>query len=115
VGDTHLAGLALLHWRPYTFHLALAVSIIEIAIIVTKFALFLSAPEWTYGGPTVHQQAFRAGVLCSIAGYLVANAETVACICGELHLKLLPMGLVAQDFEIGSTVLRGTDRNVYTT
>ena len=38
---------ALLHWQRYTVALALGVSVVEIAIIVTKFALFLSAPEWT--------------------------------------------------------------------
>jgi hypothetical protein len=38
---------ALLHWQRYTVALALGVSVVEIAIIVIKFALFLSAPEWT--------------------------------------------------------------------
>jgi hypothetical protein len=38
---------ALLHWQPYTAALAIAVSVVEIAIIVIKFVLFLSAPEWT--------------------------------------------------------------------
>ncbi len=40
-------GWALLNWQRYTFALTITVSIAEIAIIVTKFALFLSAPEWT--------------------------------------------------------------------
>lgn len=40
-------GWSLLHWSRITYPLALIVSIAEIAIIVTKFALFLSAPEWT--------------------------------------------------------------------
>jgi hypothetical protein len=38
---------ALLRWQAYTYALALAVSVAEIAIIVTKLALFLAAPEWT--------------------------------------------------------------------
>ena len=38
---------SLLHWRPYTLALAMGISIAEITIIVTKFALFLTAPEWT--------------------------------------------------------------------
>jgi hypothetical protein len=38
---------ALLRRPPYTYALALAVSVIEIVIIVTKFALFLSDPTWT--------------------------------------------------------------------
>ena len=40
-------GWSLLNWRRYTFEFAVGVSIAEIAIIVTKFVLFLSAPEWT--------------------------------------------------------------------
>ncbi|MEM7024646.1 MAG: hypothetical protein AAF637_19010, partial [Pseudomonadota bacterium] len=38
---------AMLRWQSYTYLLAVGVSMIEIAIIVTKFALFLPAPEWT--------------------------------------------------------------------
>jgi hypothetical protein len=38
---------SLLHWRRWTFVFALVVSVAEISIIVTKFAVFLSAPEWT--------------------------------------------------------------------
>jgi hypothetical protein len=42
-------GLAwsLLHWRRYTYAAAIAISVAEIVIIVTKFVSFLSAPEWT--------------------------------------------------------------------
>jgi hypothetical protein len=40
-------AFALLQWRSYTWLLAIGVSIAEITIIVTKFALFLAAPEWT--------------------------------------------------------------------
>jgi hypothetical protein len=38
---------ALLRRQPYTWLLAVAVSSVEIAIVVTKLALFLTAPEWT--------------------------------------------------------------------
>ena len=38
---------ALLNWQRYTFALTIVVSVAEIAIIVTKFGLFLSAPEWS--------------------------------------------------------------------
>jgi hypothetical protein len=38
---------ALLRWQPYTYTLAIGVSAVEIAIIVTKFALFLADPDWT--------------------------------------------------------------------
>ena len=38
---------ALLRWPPFTLALATGVALLEIAIIVTRFVLFLSAPEWT--------------------------------------------------------------------
>jgi hypothetical protein len=38
---------ALLRWQPYTYALALGVSTVEIAIVLTKLALFLSDPIWT--------------------------------------------------------------------
>jgi hypothetical protein len=40
-------GWSLLNWQRYTFEFALGVSIAEIVIVVSKFVLFLSAPEWT--------------------------------------------------------------------
>ena len=40
-------GWSLLHWQRYTFEFALGVSIAEVMIIVSKFVIFLSAPEWT--------------------------------------------------------------------
>jgi hypothetical protein len=38
---------ALLHWRSYTYLAAIMVSVVEIAIVVTKLAWFLAAPDWT--------------------------------------------------------------------
>ncbi len=40
-------GWALLNWRNYTFYLAVSVSVVEIIIVVTKFVLFLSSPQWS--------------------------------------------------------------------
>jgi hypothetical protein len=40
-------ALALVRWQPYARALAIGVSGVEIAIIVTKFVLFLSDPAWT--------------------------------------------------------------------
>lgn len=37
----------LVSWKPYTYRFALGVSAVEIIIIVSKFALFFRAPEWT--------------------------------------------------------------------
>ncbi len=39
-------GWALIARPRYTFGLAITVSVVEIAIIVTKFVMFLSAPQW---------------------------------------------------------------------
>jgi hypothetical protein len=38
---------ALLVWQPYTYWLALIVSVVEIIIIVTKFVFFFQDPDWT--------------------------------------------------------------------
>ena len=38
---------SLLRWRRYTFALAIAVSIAEIAIVATKLVVFLADPDWT--------------------------------------------------------------------
>jgi len=40
-------GAVLLRWRRYTYALALATSVVEIAIVVTKFVLFLPDAEWS--------------------------------------------------------------------
>ena len=40
-------GRALLLRPPWLLPFALAVAVVEVAIVVTKFVLFLSAPEWT--------------------------------------------------------------------
>jgi hypothetical protein len=37
----------LLRWHAHTFALAVGVASVEIVIVVTKFALFLAAPDWT--------------------------------------------------------------------
>jgi hypothetical protein len=37
----------LLRWKPYTVALAIGISAVEIGIVVSKFALFLAAPDWT--------------------------------------------------------------------
>ena len=40
-------GWALLARPRYTFWLAFVVALLEVAIVATKFVLFLGAPEWT--------------------------------------------------------------------
>ena len=40
-------GWSLLRWQPYTFWFAVGVAVLEIVIIVSKFSIFLAAPEWS--------------------------------------------------------------------
>ncbi len=40
-------GWSLLHWRRYTYSIAMGISLAEIGIVVTKIWMFLAAPEWT--------------------------------------------------------------------
>ena len=63
---------ALLRWKPYTFLLAISVSSIEIAIVVTKFVLFLAAPEWTIWTTNWFiNKLFVLGVFCLMLPYFV--------------------------------------------
>ena len=39
-------GWALIRRPRYTFALTMTVSVVEIVIVVTKFVMFLSAPQW---------------------------------------------------------------------
>jgi hypothetical protein len=67
---------ALLHWRRYTYALALIVSVAEIAIIVTKFVHFLSAPEWTIWRTNWFvNKVFVLACFVLLLGYLLANAK----------------------------------------
>ena len=71
-----LVDEALLHWRRYTFFAALGVSIVEIAIVVTKFALFLSAPEWNIWRTNWFiNKLFVLACFVLLFGYLIANAK----------------------------------------
>jgi hypothetical protein len=69
-------GWALLHWRRYTFLLAMLVSITEIVIVVTKFALFLSAPEWTIWRTSWFvNKLFVLACFVMLLTYLVVHAK----------------------------------------
>lgn len=69
-------GWALLHWRRYTYALALTVSVAEIAIIVTKFVQFLSAPEWTIWRTNWFiNKVFVLACFVLLLGYLVAHTQ----------------------------------------
>lgn len=69
-------GWSLLHWRRYTFLAALTVSVVEIAIIVTKFVLFLSSPEWSIWRTNWFiNKIFVLACFVLLFAYLVANVK----------------------------------------
>ncbi len=68
-------GWALLNWRRYTYALAVGVSVVEIAIIVTKFAMFLSAPQWDIWRTNWFiNKLFVLACFVAMLGYFLANA-----------------------------------------
>jgi hypothetical protein len=65
---------ALINWRRYTFALAVGVSIVEIGIIVTKFVLFLAAPEWTIWTTNWFiNKVFVLACFCMMLAYFLAK------------------------------------------
>jgi hypothetical protein len=69
-------GWALLTQPRYVYGLALLVSVVEIIIIVTKFALFLPAPEWTIWRTNWFiNKCFVLTCFIGLLGYLLRYAE----------------------------------------
>jgi len=67
---------SLLNWRRWTFAFALVVSVAEIAIIVTKFAIFFSAPEWTIWRTNWFiNKLFVLGCFVWLLAFLLLNAK----------------------------------------
>ena len=74
-------GWSLLHWQRYTFEFALGVSVAEVVIVVTKFALFLPAPEWTIWRTNWFvNKLFVLACFIALLAYLLAHAR-------ELHRR----------------------------
>ncbi len=68
-------GWALLTGQRYGFALGVAVSIVEIVIVVTKFAMFLPAPQWTIWRTNWFiNKCFVLACFCGLLAYLLANA-----------------------------------------
>ena len=69
-------GWALLHWRAYSFYLGLVVSIVEVAIVLTKLTLFLSAPQWTIWRTNWFvNKLFVLACFVLLLAYLMMNAK----------------------------------------
>lgn len=63
-------GWALLNWQRYTYALAVVVSVVEIAIIVTKFFIFFVAPQWTMWSTNWFvNKVFVLACFCLMLGY----------------------------------------------
>jgi hypothetical protein len=75
----HVAlGWSLLHWRRYTFEFAIAVSIAEIIIIVSKFVFFLASPEWTIWRTNWFiNKIFVLGCFVMLLTWLLLNANSL--------------------------------------
>lgn len=76
----HLAlAWSLLHWRSYTYVLAIAVSIAEIVIVSVKFVIFLSAPEWTIWSTNWFiNKLFVLVCFCMMLAYFATHRRTLA-------------------------------------
>ncbi len=67
-------GWALLHWRRYTYALAMMVSVAEIAIVVIKVVLFLAEPQWTIWRTNWFiNKVFVLGCFVLLLAYLLVN------------------------------------------
>ena len=72
-------GWALLARPRYTYLLALAVSVLEIGIVVTKFVLFLGEPEWTIWTTNWFvNKVFVLGCFVLMLGHLLARRQYYA-------------------------------------
>jgi hypothetical protein len=69
-------GWSLLNWNRWTSRIALVVSVAEIAIVVTKLVLFLSAPEWTIWRTNWFiNKIFVLAAFVLLLGYLLAESK----------------------------------------
>ncbi len=69
-------GWTLLNWRSYTFYLAVSVSVVEIIIVVTKFAFFLSSPQWSIWTTNWFiNKLFVLACFVMLLAYFTANAK----------------------------------------
>ena len=71
-------GWSLLHWRRYTYAAAVGISVAEIAIIVTKFVAFLSAPQWSIWRTNWFvNKVFVLACFVLLLAYCLANAQAL--------------------------------------
>ena len=77
-------GWSLLHWRRDTYAAAIGVSVVEIAIIATKFVSFLSAPQWTIWRTNWFiNKIFVLTCFVLLLWYCLANASCLKTLRGK--------------------------------
>jgi hypothetical protein len=66
----------LLRWQPYTYWLAISISVVEIIIIVTKFYFFLNDPHWDIWQTNWFiNKIFVLACFVAMLGYFVARRD----------------------------------------
>lgn len=81
-------GWSLLHWQRYTFHFAIGVSVAEIAIVVSKFVLFLASPEWTIWRTNWFiNKLFVLGCFVMLLTWLLMNARAIRALRSQTGAK----------------------------
>ena len=72
-------GWALLVRPRYTYALAIAVAVLEIGIVVTKFVLFLGEPQWTIWTTNWFvNKMFVLGCFVLMLGHLIMHRQEYA-------------------------------------
>jgi hypothetical protein len=81
-------GWSLLHWQRHTFAFATVVSVAEIVIVATKFALFLAEPEWTIWRTNWFvNKLFVLACFVLLLGYLLIHGRELHRTGTALHLR----------------------------
>ncbi len=71
-------GWSLLHWRRSTFVFAVGISVAEIVIVISKFVMFLAAPEWTIWRTNWFvNKVFVLGCFVMLLTWLLLNARSL--------------------------------------
>ena len=72
-------GWVLLHWRRYSFSLAISVSVAEIVIILYKFIIFLEDPNWTiWTANWFVNKLFVLACFCLLLGYFLKRRRVLS-------------------------------------
>ena len=77
---------ALLRWQPYTYWLAIGVSVVEIIIIVTKFFFYLQEPNWDIWQTNWFiNKVFVLACFVVMLGYLWGRRDAYSQQCSDIQ------------------------------